>query len=60
MEEREPGPVALVVHDWGGFIGLAWACDHPERVSALVISNTGFFSDGKVARPGRGDPRRAR
>jgi haloalkane dehalogenase len=39
--------VALVVHDWGGFIGLAWACDHPDRVSALVISNTGFFADGR-------------
>ena len=39
--------VALVVHDWGGFIGLAWACDHPDRVAALVISDTGFFADGK-------------
>jgi len=41
------GPVALVVHDWGGFVGLAWACEHPGLVSALVISDTGFFSDGK-------------
>lgn len=41
------GRVALVVHDWGGFVGLAWACEHPELVSALVISNTGFFADGK-------------
>ncbi len=39
--------VALVVHDWGGLIGLRWACDHPDAVSALVISDTGFFSDGK-------------
>jgi haloalkane dehalogenase len=39
--------VALVVHDWGGLIGLRWACDHPEAVSALVLSDTGFFSDGK-------------
>jgi haloalkane dehalogenase len=39
--------VALVVHDWGGFIGLAWACEHRDLVSALVISDTGFFSDGK-------------
>jgi haloalkane dehalogenase len=38
---------AIVVHDWGGFIGLAWACDHPDRVDALVVSNTGFFADGK-------------
>ncbi len=36
-----------ILHDWGGLIGLAWACDHPEAVDALVISSTGFFSDGK-------------
>ena len=41
------GPVALIVHDWGGLIGLRWACDHPEKVAALVISSTGFFPDGK-------------
>jgi haloalkane dehalogenase len=41
------GRVALVVHDWGGFIGLAWACEHPDQVEALVISDTGFFSDGR-------------
>jgi pimeloyl-ACP methyl ester carboxylesterase len=36
----------LVVHDWGGLIGLRWACEHPEAVEALVISSTGFFADG--------------
>jgi len=41
------GRVTLVVHDWGGFVGLAWACEHPGLVSALVISDAGFFSDGK-------------
>ena len=39
--------VTLVVHDWGGLIGLRWACDHPEAVERLVISDTGFFPDGK-------------
>jgi pimeloyl-ACP methyl ester carboxylesterase len=39
--------VALIVHDWGGLIGLRWACEHPEAVSALVISGSGFFADGK-------------
>jgi haloalkane dehalogenase len=39
--------VALLVHDWGGLIGLRWACDHPDAVGALVLSNTGFFADGK-------------
>ena len=41
------GRVALVVHDWGGFVGLAWACEHPDEVAALVISDTGFFADGR-------------
>jgi haloalkane dehalogenase len=38
---------ALVTHDWGALIGLRWACEHPERIAALVISGTGFFPDGK-------------
>jgi haloalkane dehalogenase len=46
-QERIGEPVALVVHDWGGLIGLRWACDHPEAVRALVISDTGFFPDGQ-------------
>lgn len=46
-EEAGLGRVALVVRDWGGLIGLRWACDHPEKVSALVISSSGFFSDGR-------------
>ncbi|MEK6251537.1 MAG: alpha/beta hydrolase [Actinomycetota bacterium] len=37
----------LVVHDWGGLIGLRWACDHPGAAVALVISNTGFFPDSE-------------
>lgn len=39
--------VSLVVHDWGGLIGMRWACDHPDSVGALVVSNTGFFPDGR-------------
>jgi haloalkane dehalogenase len=39
--------LTLVVHDWGGLIGLRWACDHPEAVQRLVISCTGFFADGR-------------
>ena len=40
-------PAVLVVHDWGGLIGLRWACEHPERIAALVISDSGFFADGR-------------
>jgi haloalkane dehalogenase len=45
--EQELGRAVVVVHDWGGFVGLAWAATHPDQVAALVISSTGFFSDGK-------------
>jgi haloalkane dehalogenase len=43
-------PVTLIVHDWGGMIGLAWALDHREWVSRIVILNTaGFFPpEGKA------------
>jgi haloalkane dehalogenase len=37
--------VVLAVHDTGGLIGLHWACDHPDAVGGLVITNTGFFPD---------------
>ena len=40
-------PVALVVHDWGGLIGLRWACERPYAVRALVLMGTGFFADGR-------------
>jgi pimeloyl-ACP methyl ester carboxylesterase len=36
-----------VMHDWGGLIGMRWACEHPDAIEALVISSTGFFPDGK-------------
>lgn len=32
--------VTLVVHDWGGMIGCAWACRRPERVARLIVFNT--------------------
>jgi cis-3-alkyl-4-acyloxetan-2-one decarboxylase len=35
--------ITLIVHDWGGMIGMAWAARHPERVSRLAILNTAAF-----------------
>ena len=37
------GPITLIVHDWGGPIGLAWALKHIERVARVVITNTAAF-----------------
>jgi haloalkane dehalogenase len=39
--------IVLVVHDWGGMIGIRWACHHPDAVGAMVLSNTGFFPNGR-------------
>jgi len=35
--------VTLVVHDWGGMIGMAVACRRPERIARLVVLNTAAF-----------------
>jgi haloalkane dehalogenase len=45
VQELGLGPVVLVTHDWGVMIGLRWACDHPDDVNALVISDGGFWAD---------------
>ena len=37
------GSLTLVVHDWGGMIGLAWAVRHPERIARIVLLNTAAF-----------------
>lgn len=36
-------PITLVVHDWGGMLGMAWATRNPEKVRRLVVLNTGAF-----------------
>lgn len=38
--------VTLVVHDFGGPIGIPLALDRPERVRALVASNTWMWAHG--------------
>lgn len=38
-------PLDLVVHDFGGLFGIAWAVRHPERVRRLAIMNTVFFPE---------------
>lgn len=36
--------ITLVMHDWGGAIGMGFALRHPERIKRLVILNTAAFS----------------
>ena len=35
---------SLIVHDFGGPIGLAYALDHPDQVRSLVLFNTWMWS----------------
>jgi haloalkane dehalogenase len=42
VQELDLHALTLVVHDWGGPIGLRVAVEHEERVDRLVILNTGI------------------
>lgn len=45
--------IVLMVHDFGGPIGLPYALDHPENVRALVIMNTWLWRYQGLERAGR-------
>ena len=36
--------ITLVLHDWGGMIGMAYAVKYPERIARIVITNTAAFT----------------
>jgi haloalkane dehalogenase len=40
----------VVVHDWGGPIGLRWAVENADRVARLAILNTGLFPVRRVSK----------
>ena len=42
VEQLDLRELTLVVHDWGGPIGLRVAVERPDRVARLVILNTGI------------------
>jgi haloalkane dehalogenase len=44
LEDLDLRGATIVVHDWGGPIGLQLAVDHPERIERLVILDTGLFT----------------
>jgi haloalkane dehalogenase len=52
LEALDLHDATVVVQDWGGPIGLAWAARHPERVRSLAIFNTfAHRPPGKVRLP---------
>jgi cis-3-alkyl-4-acyloxetan-2-one decarboxylase len=37
------GNLTLVLHDWGGIIGMAYASRYPERINRSIVLNTAAF-----------------
>ncbi|HWG07743.1 MAG TPA: haloalkane dehalogenase [Solirubrobacteraceae bacterium] len=44
LEHLDLRGATIVVHDWGGPIGLRLAVEHPERIERIVILDTGLFT----------------
>jgi haloalkane dehalogenase len=44
LEELDLRDATVVVHDWGGPIGLRLAAEHPDRIARIVVLDTGLFT----------------
>jgi haloalkane dehalogenase len=44
LEQLDLRDATVVVHDWGGPVGLRAAVEHPERIARIVIMDTGLFT----------------
>jgi haloalkane dehalogenase len=44
LEALDLRDATIVVHDWGGPIGLRLAVEHPERIARIAILDTGLFT----------------
>jgi haloalkane dehalogenase len=44
LEELDLRDATVVVHDWGGPIGLRLAAEHPDRIARMVVMETGLFT----------------
>lgn len=43
IEGLDLGKIAMVIHDWGGAIGMGYATRHPEKMDRFVVLNTAAF-----------------
>jgi haloalkane dehalogenase len=48
LEHLKIDRCVLVVHDWGGAIGMGWAGRHPQRVAGHVVLNTAAFQSNRI------------
>jgi cis-3-alkyl-4-acyloxetan-2-one decarboxylase len=48
IESLDLEGVTLVLHDWGGAIGMGYAVRHPEKITRIVVLNTGAFYSPRI------------
>lgn len=48
LDQLQIRDCTLVMHDWGGAIGMGWAVRHPGRVNRLVVMNTAAFRSSRL------------
>jgi haloalkane dehalogenase len=51
LERLDLRDVTLVVHDWGGPIGLRLAVEQPQRIARIVVTDTGLFTGRQQMSP---------
>jgi haloalkane dehalogenase len=51
LEDLDLRGATMVVHDWGGPIGLRLAVEHPERFERYVLMDTPFFTGRQTMPP---------
>ena len=44
LQDLDLRDVTIVVHDWGGPIGLRLAVESPDRIARMVVLDTGLFT----------------
>jgi haloalkane dehalogenase len=44
LKQLDLHDATVVVHDWGGPVGLRLAVEHPDRIARIVVLDTGLFT----------------
>lgn len=48
VEKLDLRGITLVLHDWGGAIGMGFATRHPDRIKRIVVLNTAAFLSRRI------------
>ena len=48
LEYLDVYPVSMIVHDWGGAIGMGYATSFPDKIEKIVVLNTAAFRSNRI------------